>query len=706
MSWRAVTRALLVLSLVAGVAALTASGCSPSPDGPPLAGTDVDSTAPAPDGAAGVSCSSAPLPAPQDPSSLPSCCTMGAAHCVAKADVPASIASQLASCTGGYCVPDPFITNPALVPAACKAFNGTSGACISVCVPEVQQYLSILTQGTCASNERCAPCINPLDNTNTGACDIGKSTGACGGGDAAPGASDGGGGVVCPYTGPPEIDPTMFPACSPACAGAHCVPAALVPASEQSQLATCPSGDAGTGYCVPDPFIASGGEGLPPTCTSIAGAEGRCLSTCIPMVAGEAQVLPRATCASNEVCAPCFNPVASDPSAPTGACSVACDKPAQPPTILACPYEGPAILDPSVFPACSPACGGAHCVPATLVPPAEQGQLATCAGGFCTPDTLIESGGKAVPATCTSVAGAEGRCLSECLPTVATDQQELPQDVCPAGDLCAPCFNPTAGDPSAPTGACSIACDMPAKPPVVLTCPWNGPDVVNPGVFPACDPACGGAHCVPAALVPASQQSQLAPCSGGFCTPDPITASDDHWVPEACTPFADPASEGRCLSECLASVQQQQSELVPAGCPGGDLCAPCNNPFDGSVTGACTLACDAPRKPAFTFPLCCDYDGTTQATCVPKSLVPSGEQANLKQDECPTNAADYLCVPNEYLPDASTPVATCNDGLLGAGTCVSQCANISLSIVLSQGSCPANHLCVPCSLAPSGTPGC
>ena len=247
---------------------------------------------------------------------------------------------------------------------------------------------------------------------------------------------------------------------------------------------------------------------------------------------------------------------------------------------------------------------------------------------------------------------------------------------------------------------------MPTKPPVVLTCPWTGPPVVNPGVFPACSPACSGAHCVPSALVPASQQSMLASCPGGFCAPNPITASDDHYVPPTCTPFADPASEGRCLSDCLPSVQQQSSELVQDVCASGNLCAPCTNPFKGTSTGACTIACDMPRKPPFTFPLCCDYQGTTQGTCVPKTLVPSSQQSNLEQDECPTNAANYLCVPDEYLPNPTAPVTTCSAGLLGAGTCVSKCVNISVGIVLSQGTCPANHDCVPCSLAPAGTPGC
>src|SRR5271165_556572 len=105
------------------------AGCGADADGPPLVGTDVDSSV-GDDGA----CVPSTPPPPMDPSTLPSCCTAGAAHCVPSADVDPSLTKQLSACSGGYCVPDPFIKNPTLVPAACTAFNGTDGACISVCV--------------------------------------------------------------------------------------------------------------------------------------------------------------------------------------------------------------------------------------------------------------------------------------------------------------------------------------------------------------------------------------------------------------------------------------------------------------------------------------------------------------------------------------------------------------------------------------------
>jgi hypothetical protein len=51
------------------------------------------------------------------------------------------------------------------------------------------------------------------------------------------------------------------------------------------------------------------------------------MSTCLPSIEAQADVLPVATCASNERCAPCYNPDAT----PTGTCSFGCDEPRQPP---------------------------------------------------------------------------------------------------------------------------------------------------------------------------------------------------------------------------------------------------------------------------------------------------------------------------------------------------------------------------------------
>src|SRR5262249_56851284 len=100
-------------------------------------------------------------------------------------------------------------------------------------------------------------------------------------------------------------------------------------------------------------------------------------------------------------------------------------------------------------------------------------------------------------------------------------------------EVCAPCYDPLAADPTAPTGACTLACDQPTKDPVTLTCPWDGPTVIDPTSLADCSTACGGAHCAPASLVPQAQQSLFTSCDSGagICAPDPIIATGDNFVP-------------------------------------------------------------------------------------------------------------------------------------------------------------------------------
>lgn len=700
------------------------------PDASTEGGDLVDATADGPtiigaDSAPQKGCSGYPG---QNPASLPGsgCCSAGPSHCVSKSSIPASLDSAFITCDDGggssYCVPDTIIqAGSEYVPTSCttKLLTWTlQGVCLSDCITLVSgnSDVNLLKKENCGTGELCVPCIDPLTNTPTGACSIDSVI--CGDGGSLS-AGDGGGGPTCPYTGPPIIDPTTFPACSPACNGAHCVPAAIVPTADQSQLASCMSNGM-PGFCAPDTFIQSDGQGLPPTCTSVAGSEGRCLSTCLPEIASEADVLPQSTCPSGTLCAPCYDPVAADPTAPTGACSLACDHPAKPPTIISCPYTGPPIIDPSVFPACSPACAGSHCVPAALVPMADQSQLATCPGGFCAPDSITQTAGEGVPPTCTSVAGAEGRCLSTCLPEIASEASVLPQSTCASGELCAPCYDPLASDPMAPTGACSLGCDHPAQPPTIITCPWTGPPVLDPTTLPPCDDGgCSGAHCLPAAEVPASVQSQLASCNGGagFCTPDQIISTGDNFIPTTCDPFPGSGAPGRCLSDCLPAVQSEAASgtLVQSSCSTGQYCVPCNDPFTGASTGACTLGCDTPPTTPFTFPKCCnDGSGTLTGTCVPTAQVPSAEQSEVDQSgngnssPCPSSGAAYLCVPDEYLPAPynTIPLQGCPATFLNlCGVCVSECIVNSELGILGSSDCAANHKCVPCDLA-SSTPGC
>jgi len=542
----------------------------------------------------------------------------------------------------------------------------------------------------CGSDETTVVAQNATSTVSS------ASGGAGGDSSTTTGAAGAGGDSDCPHEGPDVIDPSTLEPCAPACDGAHCVPESLVPPEQQSLLATCTTGG-NAGFCVPDVLIKTAGNFIPATCTSVAGAEGRCISECLPEVQAQAVVLPQAGCATGERCVPCFDPFTQED---TGACTISCDPgPQEPPVELMCPYNGPEVIDPDMLPACEPACNGAHCLPAAFLPAPLQSQLAPCTGGFCTPDSFIAGGGQSLPATCTSVAGAEGRCLSTCLPDIAAQAPFLPQSTCGTDERCAPCFDPTATDPTLPTGACALACDMAVDPPVVLTCPWTGPPVLDASTLPACSPACGGAHCLPAALVPPSQQSQLATCPGGYCVPDPIIETAGNNLPTTCTAFPNTNAEGRCLSDCLPQVAAQLSSLQQDICASGEHCVPCYDPFTGMPTGACSSSpCDAPANAPYTFPTCCPFNNMDQGTCVPTAMVPQAQQGDLLQLTCPSN---LLCVPNEYLPNSTIPIPSCSS-FLGTGACVSECTNLPLSF--PQGSCPGNHVCVPCLFGPPGCP--
>jgi hypothetical protein len=419
-----------------------AVGCSDAdPNGTPLDGAQFDSgtsTGTSNGGGGNPSCTNGPPPAPMDPSTLPTCCAMGqtgAAHCVPTAKVPQNVASQLAACTGGACVPDPFIKNPSLVPPSCKSLGGADGVCLSVCVTQVAQYASLLPQDSCAADEKCAPCISPLDKMSTGACDIGKGStgGTCTNpSDPPPKAGDAGPppAAMCPHTGAPVLDPMTLPSCDPA-GGAHCLDKALVPPAMQSQLAACP-----TGLCVPDVFIAAGGNFIPPTCRSLDDAEGRCLDEMIPQVASQKAQLPQSTCATYERCVPCFNPL---DGTDTGACKQSCDPG---------PKEAPKLFGKCCTENNAPQ---GRCIPTSQVPMSEQANLSkkdcTDATSLCVPSEMLAP--TFTPMACTGTAFLTGDytgvCLSKCLSFSFIQSLGIVQGSCDDIHECAPCKNPLTG---------------------------------------------------------------------------------------------------------------------------------------------------------------------------------------------------------------------------------------------------------------------
>ncbi|MDD9936314.1 MAG: hypothetical protein OXT09_22065, partial [Myxococcales bacterium] len=330
------------------------------------------------------------------------------------------------------------------------------------------------------------------------------------------------------------------------CTQAHCLAANVIPEDQRDFLADCTD----TEKCVPDTLIATLGMAPLPICESIDGAEGRCVSTCVPLVRVQADVLPRDICADDELCAPCFDPITQEA---TGACGLVCDE-----------TQGP-VDEPYFFPEC---CGDIGvCVPSEFVPAGQVDLLGkdSCQGDgvLCAPRELA-SDRSASPPSCTSLEGAEGRCLAACIPDVARQADQLPKDSCDDGYLCAPCYDPISG---ADTGACGIGDDPgPTGDPVLFdTCCNNGNADV--GV------------CVPSAIVPSDQVGLLGPdtCvdSGYLCAPADVAAGS--YTPDTCVSLG--SGEGRCLPACLPDIAAQAAVLDQAACGVGELCAPCWDPI-------------------------------------------------------------------------------------------------------------------------------
>jgi hypothetical protein len=214
-------------------------------------------------------------------------------------------------------------------------------------------------------------------------------------------------------------------------------------------------------------------------------------------------------------------------------------------------------------------------MPAARVPMAQRGMLAVCNGGYCVPDEFIRTANNYLAPTCRPFAGmGEGRCLSRCVPMVATQASMLSQATCAANQLCVPCFDPRTG---MNTTACNQTCDPGPREPRFS--------------FAQC---CGGrARCVPATAVPAAQRDSLSAmtCPAGFlCAPNENL--DPAYRPVACRATPPPlpvigqlpAYNGFCVSTCVNRSFFERLGTAQGTCGAGYFCGPCRTPL-GQRTG-------------------------------------------------------------------------------------------------------------------------
>jgi hypothetical protein len=359
-----------------------------------------------------------------DLAGMTACCQAeaGQAHCLPNAQVPDRLMSFMAACDqGNSCIPDSMLlTGAAKPPTTCTAFGG-QGVCLSRCIPKVADNAAALRPDTCTgADELCVPCISPLDNMPTGACDLLEFS-KCVGDESMETPVSCDDPKTCNYESscPAVIEPSTLESCG---ADAHCFDAASIPdPADAARLAKCSDP---TKLCVPDVFLKTGNKFTPASCSSLNGAEGRCLSLVLPAVAKQAEMLPQDVCAASERCTPCFSPI---DGMSTGACNLSCDTgPTQPPKLLA--------------QCCS---DRARCVPTTAIPDDQEDNLAQheCTSAeLCVPDEILADG--PFPA-CTGnsilLGNYTGVCLSECL-DFGIQGFALSKGSCATGFKCAPCM--------------------------------------------------------------------------------------------------------------------------------------------------------------------------------------------------------------------------------------------------------------------------
>jgi hypothetical protein len=205
-------------------------------------------------------------------------CGDGKGHCFDETKLPVG-KDQLAVCDDPttVCVPDKVLFGGGVKLKSCKFFlDGRPGACVSTMLKQVGDNKDLLQQDACDPDERCLPCIDPRDNSDTHLCTdgaVGPHESACVGGPAS--------------------------ALAPCCHGMGvCLDEGGVPADQRSNMSRdqCKEGK----LCSP----ASITNNKPVTC-SVGPLSGICMDLCFASMFQATTQVTRSNCGPTETCLPC-----------------------------------------------------------------------------------------------------------------------------------------------------------------------------------------------------------------------------------------------------------------------------------------------------------------------------------------------------------------------------------------------------------------
>lgn len=229
----------------------------------------------------------------------------------------------------------------------------------------------------------------------------------------------------------------------------------------------------------------------------------------------------------------------------------------------------------------------------------------------------------------------------------------------------------------------------------------------------------GKGHCFDKAKTPMSDKLVACANANEVCVPDEVLEAAGNTL-KSCTFVL--GGPGACFTADLVPeiIQQGGSQLTQDVCDPDQRCVPCVNPLskDKEPTPFCQpigvheKACsggasggDTGPAPAPAQQPCCTTKGKSNGVCLPDALIPPDRRDQTKQDTCGTGDK---CVPAAFV--SGKPVK-CSAGLLGSGVCMDKCFDDMMSIGADIGfldgeGCGDTEVCVPCSFAGKGVPGC